>query len=335
MARQPTIWLRKQDGFYYTTLAGKKVRLAQDKKEARLAFHALLARAEPVPAPSARLSFRKAAELYLAFTEQTKSRRTFEHQLYFLTTFLGVVKGRALADLRPADVTAWLLARKATWGHNTQVTARSILRACLTWAVFEGHAPANPLARVKSGATHRRERMLTKDERDAIKAAVPDAPFRNLLTFLELTGCRPFGEAASVTASMIDWAAGTITFEKHKNARKGKTRVVYLVPALQELLKGWCAAKPSGPLFCTRTGRAYNRSNVGTRVRHLERKLGMKRWSLYAFRHAWATEALEKGVPADVLAELGGNSPRTIYKYYSHLDQRKQALGAAAIKAVS
>jgi len=192
----------------------------------------------------------------------------------------------------------------------------------------------DPLKAVKPGATWRRERILTPDERTRIKAAVLHAPFRNFLTFLELTGCRPFSEACAVTADMVDWEAGSITFVKHKNARKGKTRVVYLAPALVPLLKEWCRTRPKGPLFTNRRGNVYNRSNVTTTVRNLERRLAMPRWNLYSWRHSWFSDALERGVPAALLAEIGGNSPATLNKYYNHLDQKKAALKQAAADAV-
>ena len=340
MPRPAKIWQRDQDSFFYCTHRGKQVRLARDRKEAEKAFHEMKARPDEAPEAGSRPSFRKLADLYLEFMRQSKDKKTFDHRLFFLKSFAAHVKAKKAAELKPGDVTNWILGvnaagKKPRWGHNTQVTARGIVTACLNWAVGEGHLPYSPLAKMKVGSFHRRERMLTRDERDRIKAAVTYAPFGNLLAFLEQTGCRPFSEASSLTASMIDWPSGTITFHKHKNARKGKTRVVYLVPALQEQIKAWCAETPEGPLFRTHNGIAYNRSNVVSRIRYLERSLGMPRWSLYAFRHAFFTEALERGVPSDLLAEIGGNTPKTIAKYYNHLDQRKDALRAAALKAVS
>jgi hypothetical protein len=114
-----------------------------------------------------------------------------------------------------------LLANAGNWKHNRQVTARGILRACLNWGLEQGHISSNPLAGMKTGGFHHRECMLGREERESVTAAVTYAPFRNLLTFLELTGCRPFSDATQLTAGMIDWKAGTFTFEKHKNARNG------------------------------------------------------------------------------------------------------------------
>lgn len=117
------------------------------------------------------MTFRRPADLYLAFTEATKSGRAFDHRLHFPKSFGKVAKNRAVVGLRAADATAWMPANKGNGGHNSQVTARGIPRACLNWGVFEGHVAANPVARVKTGQVRRRERMLSQDERGRVGAA--------------------------------------------------------------------------------------------------------------------------------------------------------------------
>ena len=341
MARKPKIWFREQDGYYYTTYKGEQTKLDKDFKEAEKAFHNLLGRPDEQPTKGFRPSFKKLADQYLDFTKQTKSERTYSHQLYFLQLFCDHIKGKRAADLKPGDVTAWLLKinadgqrrkdrfasppveGKPKWGHNTQVTARGLVVACLNWAVTEGHLPFSPLARMKVGQMHGRERILSKDERERIKAATPKDDFYDLIVFLEQTGARPFSEGSQVTASMIDWEEGSITLKKHKNARKGKSRVVYLTAEAQEVLKRLCAKRPEGPLFLTRRGVPYNKGNVNQRIRRLEKKLGIPRFNLYSYRHSYITDALERGLSSDVVAELVGNTPKTITKYYAHLDKKK------------
>jgi integrase len=332
--RKPSVWFREQDGWYYTTIRGEQVKLSKDAREAERAFHALLAQ-EPNEEPKGfRPSFRKLADLYLSFTKQTKSPKTYEHQKHFLQAFCDHVKGRKVADLKPADVTAWLLKHPA-WGHNTQVTARGILRACLNWSLDQGTISHNPLLRVKTGSPHRRERILTIDERRRVREAVKGREFRNYLYFLEQTGTRPFSEAGQLTADMIDFAEGVITFVKHKNARKGKTRTVYLTPALEEFLRPLCVTRPTGFLFRTNRGRAFTNHNTTQRVRRLEERLGLKRFALNSYRKSYITEALEKGLSSDIVAELCGNTAKTIAKYYNLLSEKKEALKQAARKAAN
>ena len=149
----------------------------QDEKEAERAYHALHAQAEDKPTSEGfRLSFRKLADQYLDFTKQTKSEKTYVHQRYFLQTFCDHVKRKPAADLKQLDVTEWLLKmngkqgaaakmprkwavvkpaasdEKPRWGHNTQVTARGLITACLNWGVEQGYL-RQPAASAVGGET--------------------------------------------------------------------------------------------------------------------------------------------------------------------------------------
>ena len=64
-------------------------------------------------------------------------------------------------------------------------------------------------------------------------------------------------------------------------------------------------------------------------------QLGLEKASLYAYRHTFLTDALSKGMSADVLAELAGNSAITIARNYSHLSKKRDAMLAAAQNAVN
>jgi integrase len=214
------------------------------------------------------------------------------------------------------------------------VTAKGLVVACLNWAVEQGYLPYSPLTRMKVGQMHGRERILTKEERQLIMAAVRNKMFKRFLTFLEQTGCRPYSEAAQISSAMIDWEEGCVPLAKHKNARKGKRRVIYLTEEAKAVLRELCKERPEGPLFVTRNGIPYNRSNIIGTFRRLEKRLGIPKFNPYSYRHTYITEALERGLTADIVAELVGNTPKTIAKYYSHLESKKNTLRDAARRAV-
>ena len=137
----PTVWYRKQDRFYYTTVRGTKHKLSRVKREADRLFHALLA-ADPDAAPARpptavappdRVTVAEVLDAYLEHVQLTKSHKTYVHRRGFLNALPRETKLKPAADLRERDVTAWLLARP-TWGHNSRVTAKNVLKACLGWA---------------------------------------------------------------------------------------------------------------------------------------------------------------------------------------------------------
>jgi site-specific recombinase XerD len=67
--------------------------------------------------------------------------------------------------------------------------------------------------------------------------------------------------------------------------------------------------------------------------KEVETHLGIKAHA-YALRHTYITNALIRGVPVEVLAELVGNTPQVLHRHYAHVAKDTTALKAAALKAV-
>src|SRR5688572_11762696 len=101
MARKPTVWFRKQTGWYMTTIRGEKLKLSPDKDEAERAFHALMAR-EPEEKKDTAVfpTFRKVADLFLADSLAHKKPNTYRMHLYYLQSFCDHVGRKRVNDLR-------------------------------------------------------------------------------------------------------------------------------------------------------------------------------------------------------------------------------------------
>jgi integrase len=251
---------------------------------------------------------------------------------YLLQSFCDKVGKRRVSDLKVLHVTEWVNGQD--WNESTGCSARSTLLACLNWGVDQGYIESHPLTRLKRGSHKRRERVLTVEEREAIKAGVkPD--FRDFLFGLEQTGARPFSELATLTAAMVDWDSNTVTLKEHKTAGKGKSRTIYLTPGLVEMLRRLEKQYPTGLLFRNSRGKIWTSHDATRRLHYITDKLGLEKATLYAYRHTFLTDALSKGMSADVLAELAGNSAITIARNYSHLSKKRDAMLAAAQNAVN
>jgi integrase len=252
---------------------------------------------------------------------------------FFLQAFCDEIGKRRVMDLKVLHVTEWL-AKMTTWNDGTKCGARSTLLACLNWAVDQGYVKENPLKKLKRGRHNRREAIFTTDELRRIREFT-NPYFADFLLGLELTGARPFSELARIKARMVNWEESTITLEEHKNAKKtGKKRTIYLVPEMVVLLKKLALRHPEGLLFRNTRGKVW-RSHDATRCLHYcTEKLGIKRGTIYGLRHYVCTNALEKGLSANVVAELVGNSPVTLTRYYDHLSSKRQTMLEAAKKAV-
>jgi integrase len=315
-----------------TTVNGKQIKLALDRKEARQAFHELMAKPENKPIDTSRISFRKLADRFLEHCKGTMAEKTYVVRKFYLQKFCDHLGRKAVADIRVEHFTAYE-AKNPQWSQSTRTAVRSIILACLNWGADQEIIAANPVPKLKNGSYSRRERILTADERERIKAAA-SKPLRDFLEALELTGARPYSEIGSLTADMIDFETGTITFVKHKNAKKGKKRVIYITPQFEALLRKRLAMNPTGLVFRTQKKGPWNADAMCEWMRKLERDLKIPRLTCYAYRHSFVSDALERGLTADIVGHLVGNKAATIAKHYDHLDQKREALKAAARKAV-
>jgi integrase len=332
--RHSELWLRTQTGYWMTTIAGKQVKLSQDRAEARKMLYDLLAHRDD-QAQTIRPSFRKLADLYLCHCERTQAKTTFTNKKHYLNLFCKQIGRKAVADLRPHHVSAWVAANPH-WNESTQSTVKGYLLSVVGWAVAEGLVPDHHLGTMSAGQFRRRERILTQVERQQIRQAVSHNPdLADFLSALELTGARPFSEVAKITAAMIDWATMTIPFDKHKTMKKGKKRTIYLTESLSALLKRKAERRPCGSLFVTRLGNPWSAPALCWHLRKLQKKLGIPKLITYSWRHTFITDALAKGLSADLVAELVGNSPQTIARFYSHLESRRDVMRKAAQAALA
>jgi integrase len=335
MARPSRVWFREQTGWYYTTIRGEQIKLSPDAKEAERLLHGLLSKEpEDIPTTALRPSMRKIADLWLDEQQRTKKPDTYRMHKFYLQSFCNHVGKKRVADLKVHTATAWINSHPEWTSESTRTGARAALLACLNWAVAQDLIQTNPLAKMKRGGYTKRERVLAPEERRKLREAAHPS-FRPFLFALEQTGARPFSELAKLEASMIDWQTGTARFLDHKNAGKGKHRVIYFTPELLAMLRELAKDRPTGPLFRTQFGNRYTAFNCSRRMLPLCKKLGIPPASVYCYRHTLITEALSKGMTADVVAELVGNSAITIARNYSHLCQMTDVLKQAALRAVS
>jgi integrase len=325
--RPAKVWKRSQNGCYYAKINGKQERLSRDYGESVEIFHRLKSAAKKKPpgrkARAVSATVGEVCDAFLELSQKTNAAKTYENQRGYLQSFCDHVgKGSRVYDLTGEQLDDWTLGRQ--WGESTRSAARAAVLACLRWAVRAGRITENPLADCRRGRCERRERILKADEKEKVRKVVKGG-FADFLFFLEQTGCRPFSEAARVTAEMIDWEEGAITFKTHKNARKGKTRVVYLADPLLKRLRGLAALHSEGPLLRTRKGTPWGRPAACKAMRRVEARTGIKGLTVYAWRHTYITDCLAKSMSVSIVAELVGNTTRTIERFYQHKDLLRKA----------
>jgi integrase len=352
MPRTSDIWWRESKQCYYTTIDGRQVRLAKTMTQSRTRLQRIL-RGEHAPTVGAGTTFAQLADRFLEFSQHVNGRETYEVHRLYLQSFTDHVGHRLVARLCEADLDEWCQKHSvacgrvraggrrggdrgaAAWSDNTQARARAIVLACLNYGVKKLNMPPHPLTHVRPGSVGSRERYLTPEERCTIRGAVKGT-FAEYVFALEQTGARPFSELAKVTAADVDLEKGTMTMVRWKNSKKqkGKKRTIYLVEPILDLMRKLVARHPEGPLFRNQIGSPWTRQALTARFRKLAQVLGLPGLTAYAFRTAYITDALSRGVPVAVVAELCGTSIQTINKHYAKIDKKEDVLRDAARMAV-
>jgi integrase len=340
MARKP--YFRTFDGWWYAQVRvgakRKQIKLIKGKEneqEAYRAFCRVIADHEgEAPKPQA-VTVAAVFDLFLDHSEKHNKPDTFQLYRYYLQDFCNTHGRKMAVEVKPFHLSRWLDSHES-WKGSRANAIESIKRA-FSWAFAEGLLTKNPVQSVKKPARGRRDRILTREEREEILFAIKDQAFCEFVKAMQETGCRP-SEVARVTAADVNLDAGIWVLRDHKTARKTKRpRVVYLTPSMVELSRKLIAKHPEGPLFRTPRGNhPFSRNNIRCRFRRLREKLPQLSGVVaYSYRHTFATEALTNGVGIAQVAELMGHtSTEMVSSVYGHLADRLSHMREAARQAV-
>ena len=283
---------------------------------------------------TADVTFNELACLFLAWSRQHNDADTTAWYLHFISGFDAAYDG-PVRELRKSHVEDWLDSHD--WSVSTRRQAITCVKRVINWVYEEGRIPEVPegLRKLRRPKMGRRDRVLAPDEHGALVANTDEAFGRFLLALRE-TGARP-GEVRTVTAKHVDLKRGVWVFEEHKTADKTqKPRAVCLTPAMLRLTADLMECHPTGPLFLNSRGKPWTVNAVRCRMRNLRRKLNLPSGTVaYSYRHTYATDGLERGVPIAEMAELLGHADiRMVSEHYGHLSQRVRHMRNAARKAV-
>jgi integrase len=339
--RTPKPFYRSFNDTWYVQLGKRQIPLAKGKaneREAYRRYYDVMAEqptgAMPGPLPKAKVAV--VCDQFLDWCQKHNAPRTYDWYREFLQDFCEHCGKMAVSDLKPFHVTKWLDLHPG-WKGSRRGAIIAVKRA-FTWAADEGLIEANPVKKLRKPPPTSRDRILTPEERWRIAANYRAGdPFRDFLFALQETGARP-GEVAAVTAAHVDLRGGVWVFRKHKTAKRTKApkpRVVILTPAMVVLTRELVARYPEGPLFRNADGRPWTRNAIRCRFRRLREKLGLGgNLVAYLYRHTFTTDALANGAGlAEVCELLGHTTTATVMRHYAHLQEKREHLRKAAVKA--
>ena len=255
---------------------------------------------------------------------------TAHRLIEFLGRHHGEEIGRfTLLNLHASDLRAFLADRRAGGlGASSAAREMSAVRAFLTFAAEEqGSAPQLPRTRAP-----KRPRTLPRPAspgdaialaEDAGSSAVNDwigARDMAILLLLYGAGLR-VAEATGLTARVLPMGQAMRVVGK-----RGKTRIVPLVPAVKEAITAYVALCPYSlagdtRLFVGAKGGPLNPDLVRRAVRAARHRLGLPdSLTPHALRHSFATHLLARGVDLRSLQELLGHASLSSTQIYTEVD---------------
>lgn len=248
----------------------------------------------------------------------------------FLSNHLGgEVNMPVLRDLSASDLRAFLADRRAS-GLGAASAARELsgVRAFLAYAAEqEGRTPALPRTRAPKRPRTLPRPAAPEDAMDlaqdaAIAASEPWIGARNLAVLLLLYGAGlRVAEALSLDGSVLPLGATL-----RVTGKRGKIRIVPLVPAVREAVADYAHQTPYSPergkpLFRGARGGPLNADIVRRVVAGARRRLGLPdSLTPHALRHSFATHLLARGVDLRSLQELLGHSSLSSTQIYTKVD---------------
>ncbi|HEY9662179.1 MAG TPA: tyrosine-type recombinase/integrase, partial [Allocoleopsis sp.] len=204
-----------------------------------------------------------------------------------------------------------------------------LLRACWDWGLSRGMVKGNPWLQVKLKVPPKqRPRPFSKTEIDRILEGFrSDETYRYYADFVEFLlalGCR-MGEAVGLKWGHLAedcsavWIGETWSRGQQKQTKTNKARQFKLSPRIQELL---LARKPvecqlSDHVFTSPRGGAIDDHNFRNRAwKPILERVGVEYRMPRNSRHSFISKAIAEGYNPAEVAEIVGNSPKTLMQNY-------------------
>ena len=273
----------------------------------------------PPPPPDIKLKkLSESINLFLKALEASGANpRTLKPYRAALKSFISIVGDKPVSEINTGDYFKWLIEAKGRAirfkseddsSRQTTIHYYSLfIRRFLKWLGIGGEFPVVPKTKRGFSAT------LKWSDVEALIRAARSIEEALVVAILAETGMR-VNELLSIRVSDIDLASGEVKIR----GKYGKERVVYLGPLSKVLLEYYLSVKRlrAGDklLHITYQG-------VYKMLKRMARRAGIDESKVkpHALRHAFATEAIRRGMSLPALQKILGHTDIKVTELYLHL----------------
>ena len=345
MARSAKPWFNRQKNCWMVWLHGRRVKLAEGKKNKQAAqdrYDELRFEASRNPHPdSGAATVASVIERYQGFAQKRLAANTLAARRLYLQSFAEAHGWRSVAEARPDHMLEWLDQHPEWQSDWTKHSAIRHVQTAFNWAVKCRFIRENPFRGVSHPVGPPRRDMTPAEFQAILRASgnpwrktkpTPAARFRQVLTFLWYTGCRPC-EVSALRWRDVDLDRSLIILEEYKTRRLQKNprpRIVPLHPVVVKLLNGLRRRGEGEHVFLTHRKTPWNKDSLALRLARAREKAGVPDDAkLYGVRHAFGTRAIVAGVDLKTTSALMGHTTTRMTEHYVHLAGQTAHLAAA------
>ena len=295
------------------------------------------------------LTVQVAADTYLKWLTAKNPRTAADTRGRLEKHFLPKFGPKLVSSLTKTMLDGWLAgliiaspdAEKVRRSKDSANRVLTMVKALLNHAVRDA---ANGISddsawrhvRPFQGVSKPREIRFTEEEVRRLVLSAPDKATADLLTGAFLTGAR-YGELAGARISCFDERSQTLRV----NVGKTGVRTIVLQSSAVKFFSGLVLGREGAEfLFVREDGSCWKRSDQTRPIKEALAKANLPdEGSIYALRHTYVSQAIEGGVPLNIIAENCGTSVRMIEKTYAKVlaDKRRQfiEIGAPSLESSS
>jgi integrase len=280
------------------------------------------------------LTIQVAAETYLSWLEAKNPRTAADTRGRLNKHFLPKFGAKLAASLTKTILDAWLAsmvisspdAEKVRRSRDSANRVLTMVKALLNHAVRDvtnGIMDDSAWRHVRpfQGVAKPREVRFTQEEVSRLLACAPDKATRNLLTGAFLTGAR-YGELIEAKIAHFDERSGTL---KVNVSKTGARTIVLQSSASEFFTKLTKDRERDNYIFVREDASRWKRSDQTRPIKEALDKGGLpEEGSIYALRHTYISQAIEGGVPLNIIADNCGTSVRMIEKTYEKILAEKR-----------
>lgn len=234
---------------------------------------------------------------------------------------------KAVSDLIPHDVTAWLNAHD-TWSAGGRRSRIQAVKRTLNYAVEQGLIKKNPIRGFRTPRPEARVTYITPEQQEALLSK-SNPTMEIALRVCIRTGARPGTEFAPLTRKHVKLEGERMVwvFRAAEIKNRRERRIFITDPEIIQIVQRQMTEYPEGPIFRNTLRKPWNRKSLSLRFRTIRDKLikqGVEfdeDCCMYSCRHTYAKRTLEgywSGKPCNIetLARLMGNSPQVCREHY-------------------